>query len=525
MPVAYRKRGDGLYYVRFWRKENHSRSAYVIGSFNAHSRGSVELRWTGRGFAANLVLPPGTYEYYYEIDGEKLLDPRAKADHNVLFLRPYSTLNGHYPRLKSGPSRVARFKAIYEIFVDRFVCKEDAPSGTRDKKGAGLREMARRLGYIREMGFDAVYLTPVFPSPSYHRYDALDFFSIDRDLGGLEAYRDFLRRAHSLRLSVIMDMPIHHTSSLASPFEMAKSDPRYRSWYYMDNGGYDTFAQVRGMPKLNYTGAIEWIKDAFRYWSLIGVDAFRVDVASGIPPWALWELKRYVGKPIIGEVWEEPFQWREAVNGIMNYQLWDQLTKFLRGEASGDELAEVMKRQTSLFPMDFLANSWLFLGTHDTARAFTALGSEKKVKAGLTFLYTWIGTPMNYYGDESLTQGGSDPDNRKCMDWQAQPSLKAFFSEWNSRPRSSAPKRVQGLKDQLDFVTDAYRVTLHASGDCQVNALRGREVERDRGMVKMRSSIRAYACPVPHASASPASRSVDLKNRRLASTLRQKAQN
>ncbi|WP_243680634.1 alpha-amylase family glycosyl hydrolase [Vulcanisaeta souniana] len=94
----------------------------------------------------------------------------------------------------------------------------------------------------------------------------------------------------------------------------------------------------------------------------------------------------------------------------MNYQAWEPLTKFLRGEISADEFAQVLSRQLKLLPRNFLVNSWLFIDTHDTPRAITMFnGDTERFKAALVFIYTWVGTPMFYYGDEVMLEGGPDP--------------------------------------------------------------------------------------------------------------------
>ncbi|WP_449462632.1 alpha-amylase family glycosyl hydrolase [Tardisphaera miroshnichenkoae] len=452
MPVYTARRHDGNYFVKFTVSRGFRRSAYVMGDFTAEGRGALELQWCGGSYCANAVLPPGKFAYWYEMDGRTFSDPGAVKGKNSLFL----------PAAGPRPPEPRPYSSIYQIFVDRFLCK--AQGGARDKRGADLVALASKLDRVKELGFDAVYLTPVFASPSYHRYDCTDFFSVDEYLGGNEAFKAFLSSAHALGLSVILDMPIHHTSSLAKSFVLASRDPRYRSWYYISADGYDKFADVRSMPKLNYKGAKEWIKDVFRFWSLFGVDAFRIDVASGIPPAVLWELRDYVGKPVIAEVWEEPFMWRNAVDGTMNYQLWDALMKFLKGEADGGHLAYIMNRQRTLFPKDFIRKSWLFLGTHDTARAVTTLGGLKKMEGGLRFIYAWPSTPLLYYGDEVPLEGKEDPDNRRCMDWQAEPKLFGLIKELNKGPRPSEVRWARGGRSWVRFATDLGEFQLDAEG-------------------------------------------------------------
>ncbi len=315
-----------------------------------------------------------------------------------------------------GAGYLGRFMGI---FVDRFGCRREG--GPRDRLGGDLTFIRDRLGYIRSMGFDTIYLTPIFRAASYHRYDVIDYFNVDDDLGGNKAFKELLRSAHNLGIKLILDLPIHHTGSEHPAFKAAlNGDPEYSRWYYIYDGDYEKFMDVKRMPKLNMKFAGEWVKGIVLHWALMGVDAFRIDVGAGIPPWFLWDLRNFINKPLIAEVWGgDPFLWRNAVDGVMNYQVWEPLIKFLHGEVSAEDFAQVLKRQLNVLPKHFLINSWLFVDTHDTPRAITMLdGDIEKFKAALVFIYTWIGTPMLYYGDEIMLEGGPDPDNRRCMDWK-----------------------------------------------------------------------------------------------------------
>ncbi|MFQ1020754.1 alpha-amylase family glycosyl hydrolase [Tardisphaera saccharovorans] len=469
MPVSIWERGDGYYFVRFSRPESFRRSAYVIGDFNAHSRGSVELKWCGQEICANIALPPGRYSYHYEIDGKQLLDPDPQGSENALVI-PQS-------RAKR---RKRDFTSIYQIFVDRFLCvtqeerqvRDQEGDQGRERKGADLRAMADKLDHVKALGFGAVYLTPIFLSPSYHRYDVMDFFNVDDYLGGNAAFSLFLSKAHSLGLEVILDMPVHHTSSRSPYFLEALRGSKFREWYYMDEVGYDTFANAKSMPKLNYNGAGEWMKDVFRHWSTFGVDGFRIDVASGIPPCRLWELKNYVAKPIIAEVWEKPYMWFNAVDGVMNYQLWDAIMKFFQGQTSARDLREVILEQRRLFPRPFALHSWNFLGTHDTPRAFTLL--KDKMRAALVLIYFLPGTPLLYYGDEIPMEGNADPDNRRCMDWSAAPALSDLVTKLNALRRPRAIRSVKLRGECLEMETDVARASFCPSGKHDVFYRRGK---------------------------------------------------
>ncbi len=409
MPVFVQKKDREAYVVTFTLNKRFIRSAYLLGNFNAFQK-SIELEYCSKdSICTTMALPPGRYNYYYEIDGEKYTE--SGKDFDSLFLK-----GDLVPKL---PFKAAKrhFSSIYQIFVDRFLCVRKEG----DRLGSNLYEISEKLRYVRSLGFDAVYLTPIFRSDTYHRYDVRDYFNVDDDLGGNTAFKHFLKVAHELGLKVILDIPLHHTSDKFWAF----NDRRFSNWYYIKGGDYDKFDSVKSMPKINYRYALEYFKRVLLFWQNFGVDAFRIDVASGINPMYLWEMKKLLNIPMIGEVWGMPYLWRDSVDGVMNYEVYEELVKFLKGEESN--LCQVLRSQLALYSYDFLWNSWLFLGTHDTARIFTLLNDIEKVKAGLVFIYTWVGTPMVYYGDEIAMKGGNDPDNRRCMEWGKRSELQEFI--------------------------------------------------------------------------------------------------
>ncbi|MBR3331372.1 MAG: hypothetical protein IKG25_09300, partial [Mogibacterium sp.] len=106
---------------------------------------------------------------------------------------------------KSGSGSDDDPHTTYEIFVASF-CDSDG-DGTGDING-----IRSRLDYIEELGFDAIWLTPVHPSATYHKYDVDDYYAIDPAFGTMEDYEALLRECHSKGIRVYMDLVLNHTS-------------------------------------------------------------------------------------------------------------------------------------------------------------------------------------------------------------------------------------------------------------------------------------------------------------------------
>ncbi len=123
----------------------------------------------------------------------------------------------------------ARGAVCYEIFIRSF---EDA-----DGDGIGdLKGLTAKLDYLNDgdprsttdLGIDAIWLTPVFDSPSYHGYDTVDYEAIERDYGTMTDFHHFVDEAHKRGIRVILDFVMNHTSSQHPWFIESASSPTSR---------------------------------------------------------------------------------------------------------------------------------------------------------------------------------------------------------------------------------------------------------------------------------------------------------
>jgi len=97
------------------------------------------------------------------------------------------------------------YRTTYEIFVYSFC----------DSNGDGIGDLngiRSKLDYIEDLGFDAIWLTPVHPSSTYHKYDVDDYYAIDPAFGTMEDYEALLKECHERCIRVYMDLVLNHTS-------------------------------------------------------------------------------------------------------------------------------------------------------------------------------------------------------------------------------------------------------------------------------------------------------------------------
>lgn len=367
----------------------------------------------------------------------------------------------------------------YLIFVDSF--HNGDPSNDPPEKikriaprergyfGGDLKGIIDKLSYLSDLGIEAIYLTPIFSSPSYHRYDTIDYYSIDKYLGSLEEFKDMVKRLHNKGIRLVLDIPVHHSSPCFKAFREALEQgarSRYWKWYnflvddvndvpqeileiirdIVENPNcpcwkrveelsakraipfYETFFGVWCMPKFNHDNieVSEFFIDVMLFWANLGVDGFRLDVSLGVPEASASIIykgvkSRYPDKVVIGEVIGDPlpYMWENTYDSVMNYELRRLVIDFfIHDKIDTWEFARRTLEQYVKLPPYQVNALYNLLGSHDTPRIKTvAKGDKRKVIQAYAYLFVTYGSPSIYYGDEIGLEGGHDPDNRRPMIW------------------------------------------------------------------------------------------------------------
>ena len=144
----------------------------------------------------------------------------------LVFLLAACLLVSAAPALALNNDDAALADNWYEIFVYSFA------DGNGDRIGdfVGLKE---KLPYLQSLHVDGVWLMPIHPSPSYHKYDVTDYCAIDPQYGTMEDFQAFLEAAHEAGIKVILDLVVNHTSSEHPWFQAARAsaDSPYRAYY------------------------------------------------------------------------------------------------------------------------------------------------------------------------------------------------------------------------------------------------------------------------------------------------------
>ncbi len=357
---------------------------------------------------------------------------------------------------------------FYEVFVRSF----------QDSNGDGkgdLPGLISRLDYLNDgkpetssdLGVDALWLMPVFASPSYHGYDTTDYERVNPDYGTNEDLTRLCTEAHRRGMHVIVDLVVNHTSNQHPWFIDSASSPDSpkRDWYvwsptdlgwaqpwnaagsswHKKNGAYYYGLFWAGMPDLNLrTPAVRAeAKRIAEFWLARGVDGFRLDAARHLietgpgdgqsdsaETHAFWkEFAAYVRsvRPdavLVGEAWTEtpkiapyygatdvvPRGDQLALN--FDFPLAKQVVQGVNmGEALG--IAQTLREIADAYPPG--ATDVPFLTNHDMRRVASVFkGDPGKLRSAAAVLLTLPGTPFLYYGEEiGLLNGTADGDEAK----------------------------------------------------------------------------------------------------------------
>lgn len=388
---------------------------------------------------------------------------------------------------------------IYQIFPDRFynskTPKQNIPQDRyicdnwekqpefrqsqdklrlgNDYYGGDLKGIEEKLPYIKSLGVSCIYLNPIFEAHSNHRYNTADYLKIDCCLGNEEDLISLIKAAEKLRIGIILDGVFSHTGddsiyfnkygryeslgayqSPSSPyfkwFNFSEYPHKYKSWW-----GITTLPETEeNNPE--FSDFITGENGVLRHWLKKGIKGWRLDVADELPDEFLDKVRLVVKSEgaenyLLGEVWEDStnkisygvrrrFLRGRQLDSVMNYPFANAIVEYVK-TANSQGLMNTVLSILENYPPQSVKLLMNHIGTHDTARILTRLGTDRELNGNRelqsrTFLsdseyengirllklaavlqYTLPGVPSLYYGDEAGLQGYGDPFCRGTYPW------------------------------------------------------------------------------------------------------------
>lgn len=358
------------------------------------------------------------------------------------------------------------YRTFYQIFVGSF------SDSNRDGIG-DIRGIIERFDYLNDgdinsgksLGVQGIWLSPIFSSPSYHKYDATDYYKIDWRFGEEKDLKELIDLCHKRNVKIILDLAINHTSSQHEWFLEFKNarmngdtENKYYDYYtcvttaekaggiqYQKIAGVDAWFECNfsgNMPELNFDNpeVRQATLDIAKYYLDLGVDGFRFDAIKYIYygdtaksvefwEWYMDELKRI--KPdiyCVGECWSgesEILEYYGAMN-CFNFamaQAEGMVAAAARGNSNITKYTKYIESyQKKVLERDSDAMVMPFLSNHDMDRIAGAFVTENNMRMAANLYLLCSGSPVIYYGEEIGMRGSrgsanTDANRRLAMLW------------------------------------------------------------------------------------------------------------
>lgn len=397
------------------------------------------------------------------------------------------------------------YRNYYEIFVYSFY----------DSDGDGIGDLngvTQKLDYIQNMGFNGIWLMPVFQSTTYHKYDITDYMKIDSEYGSTEDMQNLIEECHKRGIRIILDFVMNHTSSqhlwftqaceyleqLPQGAEPDEKECPYVGYYHFANEQKQDYYQVKNtdwyyegvfwseMPDLNLEN--EQLRAELgqiaSYWIGMGIDGFRMDAAmhfeendttanTEILNWFYeYCLSQNPDFYMVSEVWANEAAiadyYASGTPSMFNFDLADKEGKLIKA-ARGTYKAANLVQSMLKYQTDFAAKNpdyidAPFITNHDMGRVANALRNDPddlKMAGGL--LMTLSGNPFVYYGEEiGMSSAGTKDENKR---------LPFIWSDTDTAGMTKGPKDADagitsafaGVEEQqadLDSILNYYKRAL-----------------------------------------------------------------
>ena len=193
---------------------------------------------------------------------------------------------------------------VYMVFVRMFASSKSSSGSCAGSVGGDFAGLTKRLPYLKDLGVNVLWLMPVTPGPTSHGYAATALFDTEEDYGTLADFKKLTTEAHRLGFKVMFDMVANHTSDQHPIFKAAFKNPSspLRKWYAFNEGNtkrpFEYAFNFATLPSSNYNNPLvrKMFLNLVEFWMEQGVDSFRCDIASFVPP-SFW---RAVRRKVIG---------------------------------------------------------------------------------------------------------------------------------------------------------------------------------------------------------------------------------
>ena len=368
-------------------------------------------------------------------------------------------------------------ESIYYIMVDRFNDGNSNNLPDVNQKdplaynGGDFQGIIDKLDYIKDMGFTAIDLTPIFDNAgkSYTGYSIQDFYKTDEHFGSIKTFKKLVKEAHKRQLKIMIDF----VANSVAPTHPWVNDPKKQNWFHpKQQENVSSTNQVAlekswigGQPDLNQENpeVTNYLINAAKWWiKETNIDGYRLVAANFVPPtfWTTFSKNvKSVKKDfyLLGDIQsddpniEKNFK-STGIDGFTDSRLNNDLRK---GFATTDQSLNHLFTDGKLTKQSGLNPSLMgtYMDDPQSTRFTRDIVSNRQYPGSrwdmaLTYLYTTPGIPIIYYGSEIALNGGKAPDNHRQMNFRANKDLIDYITKLGQL-RNQLPSLTRGTFEKL----------------------------------------------------------------------------
>ncbi len=331
--------------------------------------------------------------------------------------------------------------------------------------GGDLAGIIEKLDYIKELGANTIYMTPIFKAPSNHKYDTADYTQIDPYFGTEAEFVKLTDEAKKRGMRIVLDTSLNHVGSdsryfdrygnyaqeNAGAFTNGRINPEspYASWFTFDANQSNPDQQFKGWTGISDLPEINKSSPSFRAfaygnkdsvmkrWLDKGAGGWRMDVAPWVPDdfWREWRAAIKAHRPdaiTVSEAWFDCSKYLlgDMFDSTMNYIFRNTVQEYAMG-GDARKLYKNLELLREAYPPQAHFALMNLLSSHDQARALHQFGyrdetsssqdialAKQRLRLAVFFQMIYPGSPTIYYGDEVGVTGGDDPFNRGSYPWE-----------------------------------------------------------------------------------------------------------
>ena len=318
-------------------------------------------------------------------------------------------------------------RSIYQILTDRFARTSDTGSCNFSTYcGGNYRGIIEKLDYIKGMGFDAIWISPIVENleGSYHGYHLTNLYNLNYHFGSEDDLKALVSACHEKDIWVMIDVVANHVAPIGTDY--SQITPFNSADHYHDRCDISDWGnqwQVENcrlcdLPDLKQENEwvteklCEWIHDVVQKYDLDGI---RIDTIMEVPKWFWDKFRASAGVFQIGEAFNGDIgyvsDYQNHLDSVFNYPLYYSIESGFGGDLKNIEGYWINNRGRYPAP-EYTAT---FVENHDNPRFLNRINDRSKFTNAVVFALLWEGVPVFYYGGEQYYAGGADPGNREPL--------------------------------------------------------------------------------------------------------------